>query len=241
MYNNIAIIGASGAIGQALSSELLKLYPNAIVNCCSRQYKSSVDGNCRFHHIDYYDETSLESTSNACTEIQPLDLVIIATGLLHDDQSGVFPEKSLRDLSFESFESIFKINATVPAMIAKYFVPKMSKDRRSIFAALSARVGSTSDNQLGGWYAYRASKAALNMVIKNIAIEIKRSHKESIVIGLHPGTVESALSKPFQNNVPKEKLFSPEKSAKHLIDVVNDLDLHQTGKCFAWDGQEIMP
>ena len=111
----------------------------------------------------------------------------------------------------------------------------------SIFAALSARVGSISDNQLGGWYSYRASKAALNMIIKNIAIEISRVNKKAIIVGLHPGTVDSNLSKPFQGNVPYGKLFTPEYSTQKLVEVLKSLTSKQSGKCFAWDGKEILP
>jgi NAD(P)-dependent dehydrogenase (short-subunit alcohol dehydrogenase family) len=117
----------------------------------------------------------------------------------------------------------------------------LRKDRPSVFAALSARVSSISDNRLGGWHSYRASKAALNMIIKGAAIETARTHKKAAVVGLHPGTVDSALSKPFQARVPEGKLFSPEFSAEALINVVENLQAKDTGKLFAWDGQEILP
>ena len=108
-------------------------------------------------------------------------------------------------------------------------------------ATLSARVGSVSDNQLGGWYAYRASKAALNIIIKNSAIEISRRNNDSIVVGMHPGTVASDLSKPFQKGVPSGKLFTPELAASRLLKVLSTLSAKDTGKCFAWDGKEILP
>ena len=111
----------------------------------------------------------------------------------------------------------------------------------SIFAALSARVGSISDNQLGGWYAYRASKAALNMIIKTAAIEVRRRNPHAIVVGLHPGTVDSDLSKPFQGNVPEGKLFTPDFAAGKLLTVLEGLAPAQTGRCFGWDGEEILP
>ena len=126
-------------------------------------------------------------------------------------------------------------------MVAKHFLPKLNKENRSIFAALSARVGSISDNQLGGWYAYRTSKAALNMVIKNAAIEIGRLNKKAIIVGLHPGTVDSNLSMPFQGNVPDGKLFTPEYSVQKLLQVLTNLTSEQSGKCFAWDGTEVKP
>lgn len=129
----------------------------------------------------------------------------------------------------------------MPALIAKHLLPKLNKDHPAIFAALSARVGSISDNQLGGWYAYRASKAALNMIIKNAAIEVGRRNRKAIVVGLHPGTVDSDLSKPFQGNVADGKLFTPEDSAQKLLEVLRSLGPEQTGKCFAWDGKEVLP
>ena len=126
------------------------------------------------------------------------------------------PEKSLRELSAEKFARAFAINATGPALSAKHFLPKLARDRRAVFAALSARVGSISDNRLGGWYAYRASKSALNMILKTAAIETARRAPQAIVIGLHPGTVDSKLSKPFQENVTPGKLFRPEDAARKV-------------------------
>jgi NAD(P)-dependent dehydrogenase (short-subunit alcohol dehydrogenase family) len=117
----------------------------------------------------------------------------------------------------------------------------LNKKKRSIFTALSARVGSISDNQLGGWYSYRASKSALNMILKNAAIETNRSNKKAIIVGLHPGTVESNLSDPFKKNVPEGKLFTPDYSAQKLLAVLSSLTIEQSGKCFAWDGKEIFP
>jgi NAD(P)-dependent dehydrogenase (short-subunit alcohol dehydrogenase family) len=132
-------------------------------------------------------------------------------------------------------------NTVVPALVAKYFLPKLSKTNRSVFAALSARVGSISDNRLGGWYAYRASKAALNMIIKTAAIEMQRVNKHAIVVGLHPGTVDSALSKPFQARVPEDRLFTPAYAADRLITVLGQLQPADTGQCWDWQGLPIQP
>ena len=134
---------------------------------------------------------------------------------------------------------VFTINTFGPAIIARYFLPKMRRDRKSVFACLSARVGSISDNRLGGWYAYRASKSALNMIIKNCAIEMSRRNKQTCVVGLHPGTVDTDLSKPFQSGVAKNKLFSPTHSSECLLKVINDLSTVDSGKVFAWDGSEV--
>ena len=123
----------------------------------------------------------------------------------------------------------------------KYFAPLLAKDRRTVVAALSARVGSISDNRSGGWYGYRASKAALNMIVKSAAIELRRSRPQAICVALHPGTVDTALSKPFQARVPAEKLFAAQYSADQLLAVLVDLGPGDSGAIFAWDGARIQP
>lgn len=127
----------------------------------------------------------------------------------------------------------------LPALIAKHFLPKLNRENKAVFAVLSARVGSITDNRLGGWYAYRASKVALNMILKNAAIEIGRRYKKSIIIGLHPGTVNSPLSKPFQTNVPDDQMFTADFSVKKMIEVLDSVTPEKSGSCFAWDGKEI--
>lgn len=230
MVKNIAVIGASGAIGGAFSKLLAQKYPDAV------QYAFSRTGE---HRIDYTSEKSIAAAAELASQNGSLDLVIVATGLLHEGE--IMPEKSLKELSAEKFYRLFEVNTITPALIAKYFLPKLNRDQPSVFASLSARVGSVSDNRLGGWYAYRASKAALNMIIKSAAIETGRRNKQAIIVGLHPGTVDSALSKPFQSNVADGKLFTPDYSAGKLLDVLESLTPEQTGKCFAWDGQEVVP
>jgi len=227
----VAILGSSGAIGAACVSEVNRRYPHAEVHTFSRQNDAD-------YRVDYDDETTLKTAAEAAINGVPFDLVIVTTGVLHLG-ADIQPEKSLRDLSADKFHAIFAANTIFPALAAKHFLPQLHRDKRSVFAALSARVGSISDNRLGGWYAYRASKAALNMIIKNAAIEIERRHKQAIVVGLHPGTVDSDLSKPFQSNVQQNKLFTPAFSAASLLDVVDRLTPDDSGKCFAWDGQEI--
>jgi NAD(P)-dependent dehydrogenase (short-subunit alcohol dehydrogenase family) len=227
---NIVVVGASGAIGKAFVQRLSDQYPNAAIHSFSRS-----EG----HSIAYDNEEALAETAARVSKDRPVDWVIVASGILHDGNTR--PEKSLKDLSASNFHHLFEVNTVRPALIAKYFLPVLNRERTSIFAALSARVGSISDNRLGGWYAYRASKAALNMIIKNAAIEMGRSNKMAIVVGLHPGTVDSALSKPFQANVPDDRLFSPGYSVKKMLDVMTQLTPEDSGKCFAWDGKEIQP
>ena len=152
---------------------------------------------------------------------------------------GIAPEKTMRAMSHDGFTQSFMSNTIGPAMSAQALLPLLRRDQKSVFTALSARVGSISDNRLGGWYAYRAAKAALNMVIKTLAIEYGRRFPEAIIAGLHPGTVDTALSKPFQSNVPEGKLFTPEFCAQRLIEVIDGLVPEDSGGLFAWDGQQI--
>lgn len=237
---NIAVIGSSGAIGGSLVKKLSQIYPEAYISAFSRSALSrqSID-NITFHQIDYLDETSIANGAQIAATTGQIELVIVATGILHNQQ--VMPEKSIRDITFDNFQHLFAANTIFPALVAKHFLPQMAKDSRNIFAALSARVGSISDNRLGGWYSYRASKAALNMVIKNLAIERKIANKQAIIVGLHPGTVNSKLSKPFQANISEAKLFTPEFSAEKMLLVLDKLTPADSGKCFAWDGKEILP
>ncbi|SEN11221.1 SDR family NAD(P)-dependent oxidoreductase [Nitrosomonas marina] len=240
MYTKIAIIGSSGAIGSSFVKLLTRLYPQAEIHTFSRKAVADRPKNFKHHIIDYSDEQTIESAAKSAYENMPFDLVIVATGILYGG-ADIQPEKCLRDLSADKFRAIFNANTIFPALAAKYFLPLLNKDKRSVFAALSARVGSISDNQLGGWYAYRASKAALNMIIKNAAIEMGRRYKHAIIVGLHPGTVDSNLSKPFQSRVPEGKLFTPDFAVEKLVSVIENLSAQNSGKCFGWDGQEILP
>jgi NAD(P)-dependent dehydrogenase (short-subunit alcohol dehydrogenase family) len=186
--------------------------------------------------FDLADEASIAAASET---IGTPDLVIVATGRLHGP--GLSPEKSLRAIESTSLHEAFAINAIGPAMIARHVLPRLPRRRRTLFAALSAKVGSISDNRLGGWHSYRASKAALNMLIRTVAIELSRTHPETVCVALHPGTVDTPLSKPFQAGVASERLFSPETSANHLLSVLDNLRPENSGRLFGWDGQEITP
>ena len=227
---NIAVIGCSGAIGRAFTKLLSNTYPQASLYGFSRMGE---------HKIDYTNERSMAEAADFATKDGPLDLVIVTNGMLHDGE--IMPEKSLKEVSKEKFHRLFEVNTVIPALIAKHFLPKLSRKGPVKFAALSARIGSISDNRMGGWYAYRASKAALNMVIKNAAIEMARYNRQAVIVGLHPGTVDSALSKPFQSHVPDGKLFTPDYAVKKLLKVLENLAPDHSGKCFAWDGKEIVP
>ena len=164
--------------------------------------------------------------------------MIVASGLLHDG-AALQPEKTWRSLTAEGLQRAFAINTIGPALVAKHFLPLLAQERKAVFAALSARVGSIEDNHLGGWHAYRASKAALNMLIRTLAIELARRNDHALCVGLHPGTVDTGLSKPFQGYVAKGKLFTPARAAGQLLDVLDGLSPGHTGGLFAWDGQRI--
>ena len=165
--------------------------------------------------------------------------MIVATGMLHDGGRG--PERALRDLDPAALARLFAVNTIGPALVLKHFAPLLARDRPAVFALLSARVGSIADNRTGGWYGYRASKAALNMIVRSAAIELARSRPQSFCVGLHPGTVDTGLSRPFQARVPAARLFTPEIAARHLLEVIGRLAPGDTGRCFAWDGTEILP
>lgn len=162
-------------------------------------------------------------------------LVLVATGVLHDGET-LQPEKSWGDISPAAMARAFAINATGPALVAKHFLPLLPRGKHCVFAVLSARIGSIGDNRLGGWIAYRASKAALNMIVRTLAIELARRHREAVIAGLHPGTVDTALSRPFQGNVPEGKLFTPDDSAARLLAVVDGLTPADSGRVYAYDG-----
>ena len=238
MSLRVCVIGASGGIGGALVAQLAIRSDVHEVFALSRQEKHFDDKKIKTGQIDILNEASIASAAKSIGSQGALDIVIVATGILSHG-SNLQPEKSYRQQSYDAFDTVFSLNTFAPAMVAKYFLPLMPKKGRGVFAALSARVGSISDNRLGGWHAYRASKAALNMLIRNYAIEQARCNPNAIIVSLHPGTVDTGLSKPFQSNVPETKLFSPAQSALYLLNVIGGLNPDDSGKQFDWAGKEI--
>ena len=235
---SVAIIGSSGAIGRAFLDAYIADKEISNIYSISRTEVESKDERITYINIDVTDEASVKAAASKIGENR-LDKLIVATGILHTELFG--PEKSIKDIKIENFVKIFSVNAFGPALIGKYFLPLMKKDKKSIAAFLSARVGSISENKLGGWYAYRASKSALNQIIKNFSIESKRTNPAGIIIGLQPGTVKSKLSEPFQKNVKKGKLLLPKDSVKSLIRVIESVMQNDSGKIFDWKGEEITP
>jgi NAD(P)-dependent dehydrogenase (short-subunit alcohol dehydrogenase family) len=211
------LIGDTGGIGSAIRAEL-------------ESRGTAVTGLSRSNGLDVTDESSVEAALKSLDG--PFDLIFVATGAL---TSGAGPEKTLRHLSPDEFTAQMQLNALGPALILKHALRLIPRDRRAVFAALSARVGSIGDNHLGGWYSYRASKAALNALIHGAAVEIGRSRKHAIVACLHPGTVATR----FTENYPDHDKVTPDVAASRLIDVVTSLTPEQTGGFFDYAGREI--
>ena len=238
---NAVIVGASGGIGNALANHLDRCHAVSKLFRLSRSGPRSEHTKDPWLHVDFENEETIAKAATALEGVAgALHLVIVATGILHDGDR-VQPEKTWRSLTGSAMENAFRINAIGPALVAKHFLPLLAKDRKSAFAVLSARVGSIEDNRLGGWYAYRASKAALNMLIKTLSIELTRSFPNALCVGLHPGTVDTALSAPFQKGVAQDKLFSPAQSARYLLTVLDQLTPDDSGHLYAWDGSRVPP
>ena len=236
---NAVVVGATGGIGSAFVEALMRFENVSRVLALSRSDPGLDTNRATWVPIDIEDEDSIQAVAEDIRSlVGELHLVVVASGVLHHGET-LQPEKTWRYISAESLERAFRINTVGPALLAKHLLPLLARNRKSAFAALSARVGSISDNRLGGWHSYRASKAALNMLLKTLSIELTRVNPHALCIGLHPGTVDSGLSKPFQANVPKGKLFSPQLAASHLLTVIDGLTPEQSGKVFAWDGIEI--
>jgi NAD(P)-dependent dehydrogenase (short-subunit alcohol dehydrogenase family) len=225
-----AVVGASGGIGAGIAEALA--VGGIEVHALSRRPVTPQSG-----LLDLTDEASIAAACEALAGDPPLRLAIVATGLLHD--GTLRPEKSLAALDAERLARSFAVNTIGPALVAKHVLPLLPREGKSVFAVLSARVGSIADNRLGGWYGYRASKAALNQIVRTLAIEIRRTRPEAIVVALHPGTVETPLSAPFRGGVSAERLFAPEVAADHLLRVVDGLHAENSGGFFAWDGKPI--
>ncbi len=231
-----AIIGAGGGIGAALVAALAASGRYETIFALSRDPETR-SGSIVAGRIDVADPTSIASAAESIGGA--LDLVIVATGTLHDADGG--PERSLKALDPARLAHSFAVNTIGPALVLKHFVPLLPRDRPAVIACLSARVGSISDNRTGGWYGYRASKAALNQIVRTAAIEIARSHRQVICVALHPGTVATDLSAPFRSSIPEDKLFTPAFAAEHLLAVLGALTPSESGRIFAWDGVEIEP
>ena len=218
------VIGASGAIGAALLQHLTADERCALVLGLHRQSQPA---------IDFDDEASIAQAAVALAPQGPFHLIVNAAGLLHSD--GRMPEKKLGDLGYAQMEATFRANTFGPALVLRHFSPLLDR-QRAVLAVLSAKVGSIGDNRLGGWYSYRASKAALNMLVKTAAIELRRSQPQSVLVALHPGTVASRLSRPFKG---EQIGRAPDLAAAEMLQTLDALGPADSGAFVAYDGQRL--
>lgn len=236
------IVGAGQGIGLEFVNQFLSTNRADRLYATYRNPKSDLvtiaDPRLRCLPMDITDETQIaDAIAEIQTETSALHYVINCVGILHD--SITQPEKSLRQINAENLLRYFQINSVGGVLLAKHVQPLLKHRDRALFATISAKVGSIGDNQLGGWYGYRASKAALNMLMRTTAIEYKRTCPRAIVVTLHPGTTNTELSRPFQRNVPPEKLFSCDRTVKQLFTVLDGLQEHDSGEFFSWDGSRL--
>ena len=242
------ICGAGHGIGFELVNNILTNYPHINVIATFRSYeKASLLLDLEKSHPDRLtsvkvDLTNEEDLKKLVVKLQDessfkyLSMCIVCSGVLHSQTLN--PEKSLKEINKQNLLNYFSNNSISFVLVAKYLTKFFSKETPSLLGALSAKVGSISDNKLGGWYGYRASKSALNMFVKNISIEYSRMNIKTIVVALHPGTTNTQLSQPFLKNVTHD-IWLPRETAEHLLAVVNGLEVSKTGSFFSWDGSEI--
>ena len=230
------IFGVNGGLGRAIADTLASEY--AVTGVVRDALVFETDTVQTLIESDYSEESLSFVANTMKTQGHSYDLIINSIGILHGDH--LQPEKRLQDISADSLTRYFAINTIIPGLLLKYFSGLMPKNAPAVFASLSAKVGSIGDNRLGGWYGYRASKAALNMLVKAAAIEIGRTHKQAAVVAIHPGTTVSNLSRPFTSNTPDDKLYTPELSAQRIVSVLTGLTSDDTGQFFDWSG-EVLP
>tara|TARA_Y100001968_G_scaffold325769_1_gene367605 strand:+ start:108 stop:827 length:720 start_codon:yes stop_codon:yes gene_type:complete len=232
-WEGVALIIGAGDIGTSISDYLVTFAPKLDVYICGRNITTQNGINLDLENDDSF--VSFEKEISLFKK--PLRLVINTSGFLH---SNFFkPEKRLSHINRTSIIKNFSVNSIAPILIAKSIERFIRQDLPFSYASLSARVGSIGDNRLGGWYSYRASKAAQNQFLKTLSIEWSRKFPLSIVSILHPGTCDTKLSKPFQSGVPKDKLFTPFQSSEYLINIISDQKPSDSGKYLAWDSTEI--
>ncbi len=225
-----ALVVGPGGLGLALATELARRAPSLRVRTAGRRGADLA--------LDLGDDGSLERfAAMAARDLTPLRVVINTAGLLHD--GALQPEKRLCQVRRHTLERSFAVNAFGPLLLAQAIEPALARDGPVHFASLSARVGSIGDNRLGGWYAYRAAKAAQNQLLRTLAIEWQRRLPQACVTLLHPGTVATPLSAPFSGSQAPSALFTPERSASHLLDVLEGQTAAGSGAFLAWDGQPV--
>jgi NAD(P)-dependent dehydrogenase (short-subunit alcohol dehydrogenase family) len=241
---NALIVGGGKGIGLGFVRQLLAIDNIDRVYATYRRLESATellaisDPRLCCLQMDITDESQIAVVIQKIqSETATLHYTINSVGVLHEGEMQ--PEKSLRHINSEQLFRYFQVNSIGAMLLFKQVQPLLKHQDRSIIATISAKVGSIGDNQIGGWYGYRASKAALNMFIKNTAIEYKRTCPNAILVALHPGTTDTQLSLPFQRNVPPEKLFSVDRTVAQLLTVINGLSTSDSGEFFSWDGSRL--
>ncbi|MBC99283.1 MAG: hypothetical protein CME63_16185 [Halobacteriovoraceae bacterium] len=238
---NILIVGAGHGIGLSFVTHLSQLYPHAQIFATYRNRDKAnplLNSQLKREHIFNIDPTVDEHIKKLATDLADikLDIIINCVGLLHNKE-GLAPEKSLKDFSTDNFLEVMRVNTVVTPLLAKYFHKKLNPTK-SYFVTLSAKVGSIEDNRMGGWYAYRASKSALNMVIKNIAIEFQRKRNNCVVLAIHPGTTKTDLSAPFIERT-NYILHTPDETAQNIVSLFHKMKVDDSGKFISWNGDEL--
>ncbi|MBE9066914.1 SDR family NAD(P)-dependent oxidoreductase [Leptolyngbya cf. ectocarpi LEGE 11479] len=240
------VVGGNRGIGLGFVRQLLSNKQFAHIFATYRTESSSTEllklaqADDRLHCLamDITDETQIENGLADLKAIVPqLHVVINCVGFLHE--GSITPEKALRQLNPDHLMRYFQVNSIGAALLAKHLLPLLNHPQPNIFATISAKIGSIEDNRLGGWYGYRASKAALNMFLKTAAIEYSRRSKHTAIVLLHPGTTDTRLSEPFQRGVPPDKLFPVEKTVGLLSNVLEQVTLDDNGAFFSWDGSRL--
>lgn len=229
--SNILLLGATGGIGGAILRQLRRDYPQAQIDCLVRETSPWREEGVRALLVKDFSERQLERSLAQAPSYQ---LIINTIGYLENELGG--PEKSVRDLNEEKLVSYFQINALITPMLAKVLRSRLQGPY--VFATLSAMVGSIGENELGGWYGYRVSKAALNMFIRNLAVEFGRTNKQSSFLAIHPGTTQTKLSEKYNTRVT-HKIHSPEEAATNILEIILDTPFEQTGSFLNWDKRTI--
>ena len=243
---NVLIVGAGHGIGFALAEELVSRLGGCHIFSTYRNPNDAQplldlgknnSSNLTTICLDPTSEVDLDGLFQKISQqVNSLDLVINCVGTLYDDQHK--PEKSLKQISSENLIKYFTVNSVVTPLLGKYFLPLLRKSEISLIASISAKVGSIKDNSLGGWYGYRASKAALNMFIKTMAVEFSNLKIPCISLAIHPGTTDTHLSKPYIGR-SHLKVHSPKETAVNILKIIDQKELADSGRFISWDGSEI--
>lgn len=246
-HANALVTGASGGIGLEFVKQLLQDSKIAQIYATYRCQESASEliaiaedysNRLICHPMDVIEEAQIaDVVAKMQSAIDKLHLAINCVGFLHEGK--IHPEKGLRQVESESLLRYFQVNSIGGVLLAKHLLPLFRHSDRSVFASISAKIGSIGDNYLGGWYGYRASKAALNMLMRTVSIEYERKSPQTIVVTLHPGTTDTRLSKPFQRHIPAEELFSVERTVNQLLSIIQNLEVSDSGQFFHWDGRRL--